>query len=88
MSHSQQDRTRPIHTDADTITSDGDMLRRTLARGRKLRVCVVGAGVAGLRSADILTANGAHVTILEARNRVGGRVSLPLIAIGEAHSTD
>lgn len=51
------------------------MFRRTLTAGRKLRVCVVGAGVAGLRAADILSAHGAQVTILEARDRVGGRVS-------------
>ena len=51
------------------------MFRRGLPMGRKLRVCVVGAGVAGLRAADVLSRNGAQVTILEARDRVGGRVS-------------
>ena len=37
-------------------------------------ICVVGAGIAGLRCAAVLHENGIRVTILEARNRVGGRV--------------
>ncbi|KAJ2898146.1 flavin containing amine oxidoreductase [Zalerion maritima] len=37
-------------------------------------VAVVGAGLAGLRCADVLMQNGFKVTILEGRNRVGGRV--------------
>ena len=38
------------------------------------RVVVVGAGFAGLRAAERLAARGADVTVLEARERVGGRV--------------
>jgi UDP-galactopyranose mutase len=38
---------------------------------------IVGAGISGLRCADILIQNGARVTILEARDRIGGRVCLP-----------
>lgn len=38
------------------------------------RVIVVGAGVAGLAAAQQLKAAGFTVTVLEARNRVGGRV--------------
>ena len=38
------------------------------------RVGVIGAGFAGLAAADALRAGGAEVTVLEARNRVGGRV--------------
>jgi monoamine oxidase len=38
------------------------------------RVVVIGAGFAGLAAADLLRANGAEVTVLEARDRVGGRV--------------
>ncbi len=37
-------------------------------------VIIVGAGVAGLAAAQRLTARGARVLILEARNRIGGRV--------------
>jgi monoamine oxidase len=38
------------------------------------RVAVIGAGFAGLAAADVLRAGGAEVTVLEARDRVGGRV--------------
>jgi monoamine oxidase len=38
------------------------------------RVAVIGAGFAGLAAADALRADGAEVTVLEARDRVGGRV--------------
>ncbi|KAF2005756.1 FAD/NAD(P)-binding domain-containing protein [Amniculicola lignicola CBS 123094] len=51
---------------------DGPMIRRT--PGRVPHVCVVGAGIAGLRCADILLQNGVKVTILEGRDRVGGRL--------------
>ena len=42
---------------------------------RSPQICVVGAGVAGLRCAEVLLELGVKVTILEARDRVGGRVS-------------
>lgn len=38
------------------------------------RVIVVGAGIAGLSAAQSLQARGADVTVLEARNRIGGRI--------------
>jgi monoamine oxidase len=41
---------------------------------KKCDVIVVGAGVAGLACAGDLARRGAHVRVLEARNRVGGRV--------------
>ena len=41
---------------------------------RDLRVCVVGAGLAGLRCAQILVDEGVSVTVLEAREHIGGRV--------------
>ena len=42
--------------------------------GRAPRVVVVGAGPAGLSAARVLKNAGAEVTVLEARDRVGGRV--------------
>jgi len=38
------------------------------------RVGIIGAGISGLRCAEILLQNGCEVTILEARDRIGGRV--------------
>ena len=40
----------------------------------RLRAVVIGAGFAGLAAADRLREAGAEVTVLEARDRVGGRV--------------
>ena len=37
-------------------------------------ICIIGAGVSGLRCATVLLAKSFEVTIIEARNRVGGRV--------------
>ena len=37
-------------------------------------ICIIGAGVSGLRCATVLLANSFDVTIIEARNRIGGRV--------------
>jgi monoamine oxidase len=39
-----------------------------------VRVTVIGAGFAGLAAADALARSGVEVTVLEARDRVGGRV--------------
>lgn len=44
------------------------------AMSTKPHVGIIGAGLSGLRCADILLQNGARVTILEARDRIGGRV--------------
>ena len=38
-------------------------------------VCIVGAGIAGLKCAEVLAQQGLKVTILEGRDRIGGRVS-------------
>src|SRR6476659_10016482 len=43
-------------------------------RNRKADVCIVGAGYAGLTAARRLNQGGKSVVVLEARDRVGGRV--------------
>ncbi|KAL9611462.1 MAG: hypothetical protein Q9167_003899 [Letrouitia subvulpina] len=55
----------------------GYMLRRIMAKGMTPHVCVIGAGMAGLRCAQVLTERGLKVTIFEARDRTGGRVGSP-----------
>ncbi|OLN88115.1 Amine oxidase family member 1 [Colletotrichum chlorophyti] len=47
----------------------------TQGTGRGPRIGIVGAGLAGLRCADILAHHGFDVTIIEARDRVGGRMT-------------
>ncbi|KAH5644207.1 hypothetical protein HBI51_122060 [Parastagonospora nodorum] len=85
--HSSKSKPDPNHSEASRIErdlssaphqvgymddADPPMIRR--AAGRIPHVCIVGAGVAGMRCADILLHHGAKVTILEGRNRVGGRL--------------
>ena len=45
-----------------------------MARAASPRFLVIGAGMAGLSAAAALTAQGVPVTVIEARDRVGGRV--------------
>ena len=47
--------------------------RRRTSSDRE-RVIVVGAGLAGLAAASDLTADGYQVTIVEAQDRIGGRI--------------
>src|SRR5687767_13554048 len=51
-----------------------DRLAFALPQGRAGRVVVIGAGFSGLAAAYELTRAGYDVTVVEARNRVGGRV--------------
>jgi monoamine oxidase len=50
-----------------------------------VRVCVIGAGFAGLAAAAELGRSGAEVVVLEARDRVGGRVWSERLANGAVH---
>ena len=40
-----------------------------------MSVIIVGAGLAGLAAAEALDSKGCTVTIVEARNKIGGRIS-------------
>ena len=51
-----------------------DRFARPLAQARAGRVVVIGAGFSGLAAAYELSQVGYDVTVVEARNRVGGRV--------------
>lgn len=53
-----------------------------IPKDRKLHIGVVGAGLAGLRCADILDQYGFQVTILEGRDRVGGRMNQQRLSNG------
>ena len=50
--------------------------RRHLSACHTSHICIIGAGLAGLRCAEVLIELDMRVTILEARDRIGGRVSL------------
>ena len=56
------------------------MVKRILPKGKIPHVCIVGAGVSGLRCAQVLSEKGLKVTILEGRDRIGGRVGAPLFS--------
>jgi monoamine oxidase len=54
-----------------------------MARPRTEHIVVIGAGSAGLMVARVLGRTGKRVTILEARNRCGGRINpLPAAEFG------
>ncbi|KAL9600195.1 MAG: hypothetical protein Q9219_003338 [cf. Caloplaca sp. 3 TL-2023] len=75
MSRIQQDLNGHHSKQDSSLTNDSQaMLRRIIPQGRRLNVCVVGAGVAGMRCAQVLGENDVNVTVLEARDRTGGRV--------------
>ncbi|MFN6119042.1 MAG: FAD-dependent oxidoreductase, partial [Actinomycetes bacterium] len=50
-------------------------------------VVVVGTGFAGLRAATLLAAAGVDVVVLEARDRVGGKVESQIDALGDRVDT-
>ncbi|KAI9717676.1 MAG: hypothetical protein M1812_004621 [Candelaria pacifica] len=64
----------PLSSSSPT-SSDSTMLQSARSAAGKIpRVCVVGAGIAGLRCAEVLIQRGMEVTIVEGRNRIGGRM--------------
>ncbi|KAM5352581.1 hypothetical protein ACJ41O_005303 [Fusarium nematophilum] len=63
-------------------TMDGFKQRFKGDLASKPHVAVIGAGLAGLRCADILLQHGFRVTVVEARNRVGGRLHQEVLPNG------
>lgn len=58
--------------------SSSDVQRLVRQTSKVPQIAIVGAGIAGLRCADVLIHNGAKVTIFEARDRIGGRVGFTI----------
>ncbi|KAJ8126897.1 hypothetical protein O1611_g6738 [Lasiodiplodia mahajangana] len=59
---------RPAARSENTIGSTNGLIKS------KPRVGIIGAGLAGLRCSEVLVSRGIDTTILEARDRIGGRV--------------
>jgi polyamine oxidase len=51
-----------------------ELPKGTAARSESKKVIVVGAGISGLRAAAVLHRHGCEVVVLEARDRIGGRI--------------
>ena len=75
MSRNAQDLDQCLrHSELNSGSTPDKMQRLIRSKGKVPRVAVIGAGVAGLRCADVLIQAGVNVTVYEARDRVGGRV--------------
>ncbi len=58
------------------------------ALDQRVDVAIVGGGLAGLTAADLLTAAGCSVAVLEAGDRVGGRVHTAPVVAGEPETVE
>ena len=68
QSHFKQRYTAPANNASESASG----------KDRNVHVGIIGAGLAGLRCAEVLVEEGVKVTIIEARDRLGGRVSFYL----------
>lgn len=75
-----------LTTKSSMFTASVQQETQTMDRVKKTHIGVVGAGLAGLRSADVLLDHGFRVTILEARDRIGGRMYQETLA--NCHTVD
>ncbi|UKZ91126.1 uncharacterized protein TrAFT101_006122 [Trichoderma asperellum] len=74
------------HSLGRAVTMDSFKQLRKISPGSKPHVGIVGAGLSGLRCADILLQHGFQVTIIEGRSRIGGR--LCQARLGNGHLVD
>lgn len=63
---------QPSTDELDEVLTEPEMQQAIVAQGDV--TLVIGAGIAGLAAARMLTNNGRKVIVLEARNRIGGRL--------------
>lgn len=70
----EESRLSSRHDSAVSSVHKDTMQRVLRTKGKVPHVAVVGAGIAGLRCADLLLKGGVRVTVFEARDRIGGRV--------------
>jgi len=66
--------TEPVRTTGSAQTTDPARTPELADRAARLRVAVIGGGVAGLVAAESIAAIGAHATVFEAQDRAGGAV--------------
>lgn len=81
----RQDRNRPASTATEYLVVNvqgGVLPQTTMAAKSNKAIAIVGAGVSGLRCADVLLQNGFQVAVFEGRDRVGGRVHQQLLENG------
>jgi NADPH-dependent 2,4-dienoyl-CoA reductase/sulfur reductase-like enzyme len=75
MSRVYNDLDRSPHKSSPSLHGKSvEMQRAIRPKGKIPNIAIIGAGISGLRCADVLIKSGARVTIYEARDRIGGRV--------------
>lgn len=64
----------PVHSSEPTSAPSPAHTPELAAKAARLRVAVIGGGMAGLVAAESIAAIGAHATVFEAQERAGGAV--------------
>lgn len=61
-------------SESTLLAKGGTVIQEVFPKGIKPTIAVIGAGVAGLKAAEVLLEKGYDVVIYEARDRIGGRI--------------